>query len=84
MDPPSPSPAASIALQRWLIGLLVTAVAVVVCYLWVDRPLALLAHAHSGQRETFARFTHIPDLLNPVRRDRVRHLRAVGAGAGGR
>ena len=54
------------ALQRWLLALLLTALVVVVCYLWLDRPLALLAHAHSGQRETFARLTHIPDLLNPA------------------
>jgi membrane-associated phospholipid phosphatase len=54
------------ALNRWLIALLLTAAAVVVCYLWIDRPLALFAHAHSGHRETFARLTHIPDLLNPL------------------
>ena len=54
------------SLNRWLIALLLTAAAVTVCYLWIDRPLALFAHAHSGQRETFARLTHIPDLLNPL------------------
>jgi membrane-associated phospholipid phosphatase len=54
------------ALHRWLIALLLTALAVVVCYLWFDRPLALLAHAHNAQREAFASLTHIPDLLNPL------------------
>ena len=54
------------AIQRWLLALLLTAVAVVVCYLWIDRPLALLAHAHSGKRETFASLTRIPDLLIPL------------------
>ena len=54
------------ALQRWLLAFMLTAVAVVVCYLWIDRPLALLAHAHSGQRESFARLTHIPDPLLPL------------------
>lgn len=54
------------ALQRWLLALLLTAAAVAVCYLWVDRPLALLAHAHSGQRETFAPLTHFPDPLLPL------------------
>jgi len=54
------------ALHRWLIALLLTALAVVVCYLWVDRPLALLAHAHNAQREAFASLTHLPDLLNPL------------------
>jgi membrane-associated phospholipid phosphatase len=66
MSSASPAPAPSLALQRWLIGLLLTTAAVVVCYLWVDRPLALLAHAHTGERETFARFTHIPDPFIPV------------------
>ena len=54
------------ALQRWLLALLLTTLVVVICYLWIDRPLALLAHAHSGQRETFASLTHIPDVLNPA------------------
>jgi membrane-associated phospholipid phosphatase len=54
------------ALRRWLLALLLTAVAVAVCYLWIDRPLALLVHAHSAQRETFARLTYFPDLLIPL------------------
>ncbi|MGA2565930.1 MAG: phosphatase PAP2 family protein [Pseudolabrys sp.] len=54
------------AFSRWLIALLLTAVTVVVCYLWIDRRLALFAHAHNAQRETFASLTHIPDLLNPL------------------
>src|SRR5450756_3213424 len=54
------------ALRRWLLALLLTAVAVAVCYLWIDRPLALLVHAHSAQRETFARLTYLPDLLIPL------------------
>lgn len=49
--------------KRWLLVLLLTAGAVVVCYLWIDRPLALLAHAHSAQRETFERLTYISDLI---------------------
>ena len=54
------------AIQRWLLALLLTAGAVVVCYLWIDRPLALLAHAHSAQRETFERLTYISDLFIPL------------------
>ena len=53
-------------LQRWLLAFLLTAVAVVVCYVWIDRPLALLAHAYSGHRETFATVTHLPDPLIPA------------------
>ena len=66
MTSPTVPPAAMSALNRWLIAFAATTVAVVVCYLWIDRPLALLAHAHSGERETFARFTHIPDPLIPL------------------
>lgn len=58
-------PASMTAIQRWLLALLLTASAVVVCYQWVDRPLALLAHAHSSHREALVRLTHIPDLLLP-------------------
>ena len=54
------------ALQRWLLALLLTTLAVAACYLWIDRPLALLVHAHSTQRETFARLTHLPDPLLPL------------------
>lgn len=54
------------ALQRWLLALLLTAGAVVVCYLWLDRPIALLAHALGAHRVTFARFTHIPEPLIPL------------------
>jgi membrane-associated phospholipid phosphatase len=54
------------ALQRWLLALLLSALAVVVCYLWIDRPLALFAHAYSGHRATFARLTHFPDPLIPL------------------
>ena len=54
------------AFYRWLIALALTAAAVVICYLWVDRPLALFAHAHTDHREAFASLTHIPDLLNPL------------------
>ena len=54
------------ALYRWLIALLLTAAAVTVCYLWIDRPLALLAHAYSGHREVFATVTHLPDPLIPA------------------
>jgi membrane-associated phospholipid phosphatase len=54
------------ALQRWLLALLLTTLAVAACYLWIDRPLALLVHAHSTQRETFARLTRLPDPLLPL------------------
>ena len=54
------------ALHRWLLALLLTAAAVIVCYLWIDRPLALFVHGLREHRETFARFTHFPDPLIPL------------------
>ncbi len=54
------------AIQRWLLAFLLTAVAVAVCYRWVDRPLALFAHAQNTHRDTFERLTHFPDLLIPL------------------
>ena len=54
------------ALQRWLLALLLTALAVVICYLWIDRPLALLVHAYGSHRASFARLTQIPEPLNPL------------------
>ncbi len=54
------------AIQRWLLAFLLTAVVVVVCYRWVDRPLALLVHAQNTHHDTFERLTHIPDLLIPL------------------
>ena len=45
---------------------LLTALAVVVCYLWIDRPLALLVHAYGSHRATFARLTQIPEPLDPL------------------
>jgi membrane-associated phospholipid phosphatase len=54
------------AIQRWLLALLLTVVAVIICYLWLDRPLALFVHSRAAHRETFDRLTHIPDLLIPL------------------
>jgi membrane-associated phospholipid phosphatase len=54
------------ALYRWLISLLLTAVAIAICYLWIDQPLALFAHAYNAHRDSFANLTHIPDLLGPA------------------
>jgi membrane-associated phospholipid phosphatase len=53
-------------MQRWLLSLLATAVAVVISYQWLDRPIALLVHALRPHREMFAQLTHIPDLFVPL------------------
>jgi membrane-associated phospholipid phosphatase len=56
------------ALQKWLAALLLTAVAVTVSYLWLDRPLALFAHglAPAHKHALFEPLTHIPDPLIPA------------------
>ena len=53
-------------LQRWFLSLAATALASAVAYLWLDRPLALLAHTHLTSYDTFSRLTHIPDPFVPL------------------
>ncbi len=54
------------ALQRWLLSLAVTAVAVLVSYEWLDRPLALFMHRAFPHPQAFEKLTHIPDPLVPL------------------
>ena len=55
-------------IQRWLAALVLVITAVTVCFLWLDRPLAELAHAlvEARGRHLFAPLTHIPDPLIPA------------------
>jgi hypothetical protein len=65
------SPLRSIPLMRtsgvqgWSIWFLVTTMAVVGCYFWVDRPLALFAHDQTRRFHVFVTLTYIPDVLMP-------------------
>ena len=54
--------------QRWLTALLGVTLLVVVSYLWIDRPLALLVHAHfARQTQTVVDpLARIPDPLVPA------------------
>ncbi len=56
------------AIQKWLTGLALTALAVIVSYLWLDRPLAIAAHAlpPAHKHALFEPLTHIPDPLIPA------------------
>jgi membrane-associated phospholipid phosphatase len=56
------------AIGKWLVGLALTAVAVTVSYQWLDRPLALAAHALAPAHKhmLFEPLTHIPDPLIPA------------------
>jgi len=55
-------------LQKWLAALALTALAVTLSYLWLDRPLALIAHAlaPAHKHALFEPLTHIPDPLIPA------------------
>jgi membrane-associated phospholipid phosphatase len=56
------------ALQRWLTALILVALAVVVSYFWIDRPLALIVHGllPAPKQEVFKPLTHLPDPLIPA------------------
>jgi membrane-associated phospholipid phosphatase len=53
-------------LRNWSLGFLGTAIAVTVCYLWLDRPLAHLAHDELQQFQLFEKLTLIPGALTPL------------------
>jgi membrane-associated phospholipid phosphatase len=53
-------------LRNWSLGLLGTAIAVVVSYLWLDRPIAYLAHDELQGYHLFQKLTLIPEALVPL------------------
>jgi membrane-associated phospholipid phosphatase len=53
-------------LRDWSLGFLGTSVAVVVSYLWLDRPIAYLAHDELQRFHLFQKLTLIPDALVPL------------------
>src|ERR1019366_5706258 len=50
-------------LRNWSLGFLGTAVAITVSYLWLDQPIAQLAHAEPQRFDLFEKLTLIPDAL---------------------
>jgi membrane-associated phospholipid phosphatase len=54
------------ALRKWILSLAGTAVAVVISYQWLDRPIALFFHKTVARPETFATFTYAPDPMVPL------------------
>jgi membrane-associated phospholipid phosphatase len=50
-------------IRNWALGLVGTAILVVVSYLWLDRPIALFVHAQLQGIDLFSKLTHIPDAL---------------------
>lgn len=55
-----------VPLQKWAAGLGLTAVAVTVSYLWLDRPIAMAAHGTTTQSPIFAELTYLPEPLVPM------------------
>ncbi len=53
-------------LRNWSLGFLGAAVAVAVSYLWLDQPIAHLAHAELQRFHLFQKLTLIPDALVPL------------------
>jgi membrane-associated phospholipid phosphatase len=52
-------------LTRWLIALLLVAVAVTISFQWLDRPISFFAHEHLRQ-PIFERLTRISEYLAPI------------------
>jgi membrane-associated phospholipid phosphatase len=55
-----------VPLQKWAAGLGLTAVTVAASYLWLDRPIAMLAHGTTTQSPIFAELTYLPEPLVPM------------------
>ena len=56
------------AMSLWLAGLGATSLAVIVCDIWLDRPIALWVHSHLrlGFHGMVTRFSHVQDPLIPL------------------
>src|ERR1700730_13809064 len=54
------------AIQRWSIGFLLTGLAVVVSYVWLDRPIALFVHDQFQHFDVFRKLTYIPEIITPL------------------
>lgn len=51
------------AIQKWSLGFAVTVAASAISYVWLDRPIALLANAYHVHQGNFAKLTYIPEPL---------------------
>ncbi len=54
------------AVQKWLAWLTITALAVVISYIWLDRPIARFAHEHLQRYDLFGKLTYVPLIVGPV------------------
>jgi membrane-associated phospholipid phosphatase len=53
-------------LRSWTLGFVGTVVMVAISYLWLDRPIALFAHAQLQGIDLFGKLTYVPDALIPA------------------
>jgi membrane-associated phospholipid phosphatase len=53
-------------IAKWSIWLAMTAGAVIASYLWLDRPVALLAHEQSRPYDLFTKLNYIPGIILPL------------------
>jgi membrane-associated phospholipid phosphatase len=53
-------------LRNWSLGFLGTAIAITVCYLWLDRPIAQFAPDELQRFHLFEKLTLIPEALTPL------------------
>ena len=53
-------------LRKWIVSLAGTAIAAIVSYQWLDRPVALFFHNTVSRPETFATLTYAPDPMVPL------------------
>jgi hypothetical protein len=60
------SSASMSGLRTWSIWFILTCSAVVASYLWLDRPIALLAHEHSRPYDLFTKLTYLPGVILPL------------------
>jgi membrane-associated phospholipid phosphatase len=51
---------------KWSIWFVLTSLAVVASYAWLDRPIATLAHDQLQRFDLFAKLTYIPEIITPL------------------
>src|SRR5713101_5490079 len=54
------------AMQKWSIEFFLMVLAVVVSYVWLDRPIALFVHDQFQHFDLFRKLTYIPEIVTPL------------------
>lgn len=53
-------------LQKWALCFVLSALAIVISYLWLDKPIAFFAHEMLRQFDVFSQLTRFPELSPPL------------------